>query len=38
MRFFDCSGFIKPEMVQEPLPSNRSIIKRTLDIAMPSTF
>lgn len=38
MKFFDCSGFLKPEMVQEPLPSNRSIIKRTLDIAMPSTF
>ena len=38
MKFFDCSGFLKPEMVQEPLPSNRSIIKRTLDIALPSTF
>lgn len=37
MKFFDCSGFVKPEMVQEPLPSNRSIIKRTIDMALPST-
>lgn len=38
MKFFDCAGYVKPEMVQEPLPSNRSIIKRTLDIALPSTI
>ena len=23
MKFFDCSSFVKPEMVQEPLPSNK---------------
>lgn len=38
MRFFDCSQFLKPEQIQEPLPSNRSIFKRTFDIAMPSTI
>lgn len=37
MRFFDVSGFVKPELVQEPLPSTRSVFKRTYDIAMPST-
>ncbi len=34
MRFFDCSQFLKPEQVQEPLPSSRSIFKRTFDIAL----
>ena len=38
MKFFDCAGFVKPEFVQEPLPSNKSIIKRTVDIALPSTI
>ncbi len=38
MRFFDCSQFLKPEQVQEPLPSNRAIYKRTLTIALPSTI
>lgn len=38
MRFFDCSQFLKPEQVQETLPTNRSIYKRTFDIAMPSTI
>lgn len=37
MRFFDCSQFLKPEQVQQPLPSNRAIFKRTFDIALPST-
>lgn len=37
MHFFDVSQFIKPEQVQEPLPSSRSIFKRTFDIAIPST-
>jgi len=38
MKFFDCSSYVKPEMVQDTLPSNRSIIKRTIDIALPSTI
>lgn len=38
MRFFDCSQFLKPEQVQESLPSSHSIFKRTFDIAMPSTI
>lgn len=38
MRFFDCSQFLKPEQVQQPLPSNKAIYKKTLSIAMPSTI
>jgi len=37
MRFFDCSRFLKPEQIQEPLPGNLAIFKRTFDIALPST-
>ncbi len=38
MKFFDSSKYVPAHMIQEPLPSNKSIFKKTLDIAMPSTI
>ncbi len=38
MKFFDCSGFVKPEMIAGDIPSNKAILKRTIDLALPSTI
>ena len=38
LKFFDASKYVPAHMIQEPLPKNKEIFKRTLDIAMPSTI
>ena len=38
LKLFDVSTYVPSHMVQETLPSSKSVFKKTLDIALPSTI